>query len=187
MYRLQKISKARQMHVSTSAVAVLSALSLSARATSKFIVEPWRNYLPEKRHKSHQTSDPVGVKAGFHADLSPYQAVPLADRGPKQLPPYVPTASTPECIEITQSTRSMSPRNQDEICDDWAIGQYWLTEERDNGRAVVGCLTCGICFIEHYASKINSDLDEHRTNLVTILVAATVAHAQAHERNSLPG
>lgn len=114
----------------------LAVFVAAAPTGAEFFVNEWREYLPDKRHGSHQTSDPAAVKAGFHSTLSPFQRVPLADRVPNELPPYVPTASTPQCIEVVQSSRSMSARAQVEICDDWAIGKYWLTEERDNGRAV---------------------------------------------------
>eukprot|EP01052_Picozoa_sp_SAG31_P040602 SAG31_NODE_5919_length_2256_cov_2.107557_2_plen_178_part_00 len=117
-------------------ITVLVVTVLPVPAGSKIIVDEWRYHRADQRHQSHQTSDPSMITTNFRSGLSPYQQVPLTKRGPNTKPPYVPSASTPQCVEVIQSERSMSARNQEEICDDWAIGKYWLTEDRDNGRAV---------------------------------------------------
>ena len=143
----------------------LLALALAPTALP-FKVGQWREFNPVDRHSSHQTSELSKVHEGYRANMAPYQRVPLEPRVPDDLPPYAPTASTPECVEIYQAGRSLSARNQEETCADWALGLYWMEAGAVHGDRSVWVKASGtstLRFVEDdaYGWWIHRDSDRH--------------------------
>ena len=152
------------MRALLAAAAVAGAAPLCG-GSSNMRVGAWREYNPAKKHAHHQTSDLKRVGVGYRAGISPYQRIPLEPRVPDDLPPYAPTASTPECVEVFQAGRSLSARNQEETCADWALGRYWMAEEMHGDRSVWRTArgTAALRFVpdDAYGWWIHRDTDRH--------------------------
>ena len=146
-------------------IVAVGLLALAPSAGS-FKVGAWREYNSASRHASHQTSELRRVDAGYRANMAPYQAVPLQPRVPDALPPYAPVASTPECVEIYQARRSLSARNQEETCGDWALGSYWVQDSGVSGDRSVWVKDSGTSTLrflpgDAYGWWIHRDSDRH--------------------------
>lgn len=146
---------------------VVVALAAMAPVTGgSFQVGQWREYNPLERHASHQTSELRKVHAGYRAEIAPHQRIPLETREPDDLPPYAPTAATPECVEVYQAGRSLSARNQEETCADWALGLYWMQGGVVHGDRSVWVKASGTSTMRYVADDaygwwIHRDSDRH--------------------------
>ena len=149
-----------------SAAVLVGLVALAPAPTGSFKVGAWREYNPVARHASHQTSELRRVAAAYRAKMAPYQPVPLQPRVPDDLPPYAPVASTPECVEVYQAARSLSARNQEETCGDWALGSYWVQDSAVSGDRSVWVKSSGTSTLrflddDAYGWWIHRDSDRH--------------------------
>ncbi len=144
----------------------LLAMLAGAPTSGSFKVGQWREFNPVERHATHQTSELGKVRSNYRAEIAPYQHIPLERREPDKLPPYAPTASTPECVEVYQAGRSLSARNQEETCADWALGMYWMEDGVMHGDRSVWVKPSGTSTLRYveddpYGWWIHRDSDRH--------------------------